>query len=186
MSKYLELSEEINALDSLDKAHFFITRLKDDEEINWKWTILCSHSALYGFAICALKGTDNVRVCGKDGRLIDFCETIKRIQKEEFMRMTVGSKWITLSLEQLEDIKKFHNTFRNNFEHYKPKGWLIETSGMPRIINSVLDIIHFLATESGNYVNINGKEKEMIEYLIASSKKILEEIGIIKDNNLIE
>jgi len=179
MSRYLELSEEINALDSLEKAHFFITKLKDDGEMNWKWIILCSHSALYGFAICALKGTDAMRVADKGGRLIAFCEAIKRIQSEEFMHMTVKSKWIALSSEQLEDIKKFHNTFRNNFEHYKPKGWLIETSGMPRIINNVLDIIHFLATESGNYVNINEREEEIIEYLIASSKKILEEISII-------
>ncbi len=179
MSKYLELSEEINALDSLEKAYFFITRLKDDGEMNWKWIILCSHSALYGFAICALKGTDAIRVVDKDGRLIAFCEAIKRIQSEEFMRMTVQSKWITLSSEQLEDIKKFHTTFRNNLEHYKPKGWSIETSGMPRIINNVLDIINFLAIKSGNYVNIDEKEKERIGYLIMFSKKILIEMGII-------
>lgn len=54
----INFTEEINAIDYLDKARYFLALVKQDP-INWKWVILALHGALYGFAICALRGAHN-------------------------------------------------------------------------------------------------------------------------------
>jgi hypothetical protein len=59
--KRLILSEEKNALDYLEKAYSFIVQATTDV-LAWKWVIISLHGALYGFAICALKGTNSYRV----------------------------------------------------------------------------------------------------------------------------
>jgi hypothetical protein len=60
-AQWLRLTEETNSLDYLEKTHLFIKQTEKDHTA-WKWVILSLHGALYGFAICALKGTDPERV----------------------------------------------------------------------------------------------------------------------------
>ena len=57
----LTIIAEINALDYLEKASFFISQTKEDS-LWWKWVTIALHGALYSFAICACKGTDYYRV----------------------------------------------------------------------------------------------------------------------------
>jgi hypothetical protein len=59
--EYVRFSEESNALDYLEKTVEFIRRV-DTNPTDWKWVTLSLHGALYGFMICALKGTDPDRV----------------------------------------------------------------------------------------------------------------------------
>ncbi len=54
--KWLRLTEEINALDYLEKASYYIRETEVDVYA-WKWVILALFGALYGFAICACKGS---------------------------------------------------------------------------------------------------------------------------------
>jgi hypothetical protein len=58
---YLEITEEINALDFLEKSYFYISQNKI-KSLDWKWISIALHGALYGFAICVLKGTNYERV----------------------------------------------------------------------------------------------------------------------------
>ncbi len=66
--KRLSLSEETNALDYLEQAYHY-TQQTEKKDIAWKWVILRLHGALYGFTICACKGTnpDNVIFKTKKG-----------------------------------------------------------------------------------------------------------------------
>ncbi len=59
--KYLSLTEETNALDYLEHAYQSVIET-EKKKMAWKWVIIALHGALYGFAICALKGTNWERV----------------------------------------------------------------------------------------------------------------------------
>jgi hypothetical protein len=51
---------------------------------------------------------------------------------------------LLLMPEQLKDIKRLHDHFRNNFAHFTPKGWSIEKAGLPRIVGAAIDAAEVL------------------------------------------
>jgi hypothetical protein len=55
--RWLTFTEETNALDYLNRAAQFIRETATDDDA-WKWVVIALHGSLYGFAICACKGTD--------------------------------------------------------------------------------------------------------------------------------
>jgi len=67
------------------------------------------------------------------------------------MHQNVQSKVLQLSEDEKWAIEKISRTLRNNFEHYLPRLWSIEVSGMPLIVRHVSRVIRFLALESGNF-----------------------------------
>jgi len=245
-TRYLRLTEEKNALDYLEKAYHYIHEVKKNT-LAWKWAILTLHGALYGFAICALKGTSPPRVIdqrkiyenlenlpigikkggfpksinkikydelkkhlsfkgimSKDEKeelislsndikykkaieelfnksnnrnLISFNEAIKRCQDPNYMRMTYQSKPLQLTDQQNDSIKRLKEDFRDNFEHFKPMGLSIEVSGMPQIAINILNVIRFLALDSGNYVNLTTSQQRKIKSIAYQSKQILKRLG---------
>jgi hypothetical protein len=185
--KWLSFSEETNAIDYLEHAYRYI--YETEKNINaWKWVILSLHGALYGFAICALKGTnpDNVTFETKKGekRLIGFYESLKRCQDPKWMKMKVMSKHLQLSDQQKESIRILKEWLRNEFEHYMPKGWLIEIHGIPQIVLDVLEVIRFLALETGNYICLSEAQKRKINSLIFQSKRSLKQSQLYKEFKL--
>jgi hypothetical protein len=72
---YVTFTEETNALDYLERAAQFIREAATDDHA-WKWAAIALYGSLYGFAICACKGTDyhNVTYQTKLGgrKLISF------------------------------------------------------------------------------------------------------------------
>lgn len=187
--KYLCFSEETNALDYLEQAYHYI--YKTEININaWKWVILTLHGALYGSAICACKGTnpDNVKKKTKKGiikqKLISLDEALELCQDPSWMRMTIDSKYLQLSDQQRESIWKLKHLLRNNFEHYIPKGWSIEIHGMPQIALDVLEVIRFLALETGNYVHLNEAQKRRIKSIVFQSKRNLKQSQLYKEFKL--
>jgi hypothetical protein len=241
---WLQLTEETNALDYLDKAVLYI-RETQTTPTAWKWVILGLHGALYGFAICALKGTNPERVAdfrsrhkssvslkalpnalGEEGfprgvaikyrpdreqidftgtmslndcemllglseeekyqkaiktlfaqsqRLISFPEAIKRCQDPRYMQMTIMSKWLEPTADQTEAIEKLHGLFRNSFLHYKPMAWSIELHGQPNLSMHILDIIRFLALNTGNYVHLASSQRRKVKSLVSQAKRILKQ-----------
>lgn len=186
--KYLRLSEETNALDYLERAYSYIQQVEGDI-LAWKWVVLALHGALYGFAICACRGTnpDNVTYKTKKGieRLISFNEALKRCQNPNWMNMTIMSKHLKLTDQQRESISKLKRRFRDAFEHYIPKGWSIEAHGMPQITIDVLEVIRFLALDTGNYVHLNQTQKKRIKSIVYQSKRLLRNSKLYKETKLL-
>lgn len=180
----LELTEEINALDYLEKANYFIQKT-NKSKIAWKWVILSLHDALYGFVICSLRGCnpDNVLQREKTNeiktpeRLISFYEAIKQSQNKKI----VGIKHLTLTDKQKESVYKLNKLFRNNFVHYKPMNWVIEINGMPLIAIDILNIINFFALHEHTVVNLKFSEIEKIKSYISRSIKALQNHKLCKD-----
>lgn len=254
-AKFLRLTEEKNALDFLEKAGRFILETENNS-ISWKWVVLSLHGTLYGFAICACKGTNPERVIdfsrkgrvaheletlpdeietegfpqnvkinydpikrriifkgvmsdkvrrlliglskndlyqvaineiyGKSHRLINFGEALKRCQDPSWMQMTLISKPLQLSDQQKESIEILKHLLRNNFEHYIPKAWSIEIHGMPQITIDVLDVIRFLAVETGNYIHLNSTQIRKVKSIVYQSKRFLKKSRLYKEAVLAE
>jgi len=173
-AKWLRLTAETNALDFLERAGQFILKT-EESPIFWKWVVLSLHSALYGFAICACKGTnpDNVVFRTKKGerKLIRFDDALKKCQDDNLMNMLYGSKALVLSRNQVQSIELLKKQLRNNFEHYIPKGWSIELHGLPRMTIDVLNVIRFLAVETGTYIHLNTSQIRKVKSIVFKSKR---------------
>jgi hypothetical protein len=175
MGNWLRLDEKENAIDFLEKTGCFLETIPD--ETRWKWVSISLHGALYGFAICALKGSSaELRrvVYDKKGErwVIGIRCAIAWCQDEKRMRQYTISKALTLSPDEESAICLLIDQLRNNFEHFDPKGWSIEISGMPKIVRHVLRVIEFLVLESGN-ITLDDKQMDRFNAAVGRIKAAL-------------
>jgi hypothetical protein len=188
-SKWLRLSEETNAFDYLERAAGFIRETEQNKteqnKLAWKWVVLSLHSALYGFAICACKGTNNDNVTTKtkkgDRPLISFHNAIERCQDPACMRMLMHSQPLVLSTAQKESIRLLKKELRNPMEHYVPMGWSIEIHCMPQIAIDVLDVIRFLAVDTRTRIHLTQEQIKKIKSLVFQSKKFLKKSKLYQE-----
>jgi hypothetical protein len=179
------VSEQLTHLESTDNPHY------------WTWVIVGLHNALQGFMVLALRGTNNINVLTEDcarewlaayerrdgkypeQKLDKFLNLYKKI-KSDRMQMYVNSRSFTPSGTQGKSVKQL-NRFRNDFVHFVPKGWLIETSGLPQITDDCLNIISFLALECGNVFweeqALETQAKSLIENAKQSTRLIRQAYG---------
>ena len=187
--KWLRFTAETNALDLLERAGQFIQQTESDIKA-WKWVILALHGALYGFAICACRSTnlENIIYRTKNGteRLITLDKALLICQDKEWMETLYGGKPLILTARQKYSIKMLKKSLRNNFEHFKPKGWSIEIHGLPDIAIDILDIIRFLAVETFRYQHLNQSQRRRIKSIIFQSKKWLKKSTLYQEALLAE
>lgn len=180
----MTFTEETNALDYLQRAVSFIRECAQDDTA-WKWVIIALHGSLYGFAICALKGTDAYSVSReqKDGsrRLISFPEAIKACQDPDRMKMTVFSRPLVLTADQKRAIDKLQKDLRNPFEHYNPSLWSIEIHGITALAIHCLRVIKFLALDTGNYVHLTEEEQNRVRGLVSAGIEQLGAMALHRD-----
>lgn len=181
--KFLRITELSNAIDYLRQVVSFIDKV-NNEPMMWKWVVIALHGALYSFTICACKGTNPDRVTRQRKKgtwLISFPEALRKCQNSEFMMLYYNSKKLVLNRDQRKAIRMLKETLRNEFEHYIPKGWYIELNGMPAITYHVLDVISFLALETGNVTYYKKVKRKKVESLLHQSKKLLSETRLWKE-----
>lgn len=68
---------------------FFLEHLP--EATKWKWVVISLHQALYGFLICALRGSSWRNVLDKNGRLIGIWEALRRAKDQIYMTPVAGT-----------------------------------------------------------------------------------------------
>lgn len=174
---YLEIDEELNAVDYLLRARREIAAVTEDK-LAWKWAIIALHGALYGFAVCALRQTDPDRVVyriGKDKdieRLIGAEEAFKRCQSPEWL-----SPSLLLSEHEAHAIDTLRENYRNNFEHFIPLTWLIREQILAEMCLAVLRPLRFLALEASIYVSIDEDRRSKIEQAINGCSNSLQAIS---------
>ena len=187
--KWLRFTAETNALDYLDRAGKFIQQTASDIKA-WKWVILALHGALYGFAICACRSTshENIIYRMKNGieRLITLDKALLICQDSEWMGTLYGGKPLVLTESQKYSIKILKKSLRNNFEHFKPKGWSIEIHGLPGMSMDILDVVRFLSVETFRYQHLNTTQRRRIKSIIFQSKKLLKKSTLYQEVLLAE
>jgi hypothetical protein len=83
------LDEKHNALDYLEMGVRYLLEVERTPWA-WKWVCISLHGALYGFGVCAVKGTNDNSVIRGDGKLLGFDEILKRCKDERFMERCMG------------------------------------------------------------------------------------------------
>lgn len=163
LPEYIRFDEVADVVSSVNLGARLVTQLETESHL-WKWMIVATHSALQGAFVCAMSGSAGVGALDKKSqnavnthieesrtndeaqwpqvRLADFNELLKRAEQAECMNYLGGTP-LTLTKQEREDLKRLHKVFRNNFIHFTPKGWSIESVGLPRII-----LTAFKATET--------------------------------------
>lgn len=182
MNESFQLDEESNALDYLEVAIDSLRKVDARELIAWKWFVIAAHGALYGFAVAAARGTDwhSVTFERKDGShgLLSFDEVIKLCENPNHMKMLVHSKPLILTSEQRKSIEYLKDQLRNEFQHFVPKGWVLYVGGLPRIAYRVLEVIRFLALETGTYVHLDEKQQGKVVALVDEGQAICERVRV--------
>lgn len=147
---WLRTDEREDAVCSLEWA-LALARRVDGEPHVWKWTILALHNAAQGYMVLALtKGngllTLRPRIAKKwmeayEGRgdfptekLDEFLELYAKVKQSAYF-----SSPFAASGAQDKSIARL-NSLRNDFVHFTPKGWSIELSGLPGMVDHVTDL----------------------------------------------
>lgn len=179
-AKHVTFTEETNALDYLEKACEAIRRLTRDHK-EWKCVVIGLHGALYGFAICAVKGTDWSRVTIRPDsrRLIAFDEAIKRCQSSDWITQYTHSRTVRLTDEQ-KDAIRFLKRVRNQIEHYVPLHWSIEEHDLSISAIDELDVVRALALDTGT-VRLNQTQRQSVESCTRKAKQVLKSTQLYKD-----
>ncbi len=175
-AKWMRYDERTNALDYLEKCYNFIKTVEKERQ-NWKWVIITLHSAIYGFAISACRGTNYQSVIIKTPKgheiLIDFDEAMKRCQDTRWMMVNTDYKLFKLSPQQKESLRSLHKVFRNNFEHFTPKSWSIEIHDMPIMILDCLEILKYLVINSDVAWRLKSSGLRRVKSILFNSRKII-------------
>lgn len=234
-----------NAIDNVEMAGFFLRSIPTDWR--WKWCIIATHQALYGFLICALQGTapiltvternisefpsvgqnhiigachawqanglSNAEITDKlialiaanpkkknSGYVVKESTVEKWLKerpkligiKEALARMCatqpntgepfnedrndylpwLDSRRLVLSGSEKQAIDNLIWKFRNEFEHFIPTSWDINTALFPSMLIHVFRAIRFIALES----NCIGFDEEQLERIIKALDDIQAEL----------
>lgn len=141
---YVRFDCEKNALDSLRRALEFMVKAESEPDY-WKWFVISLHSALYGFAISAIRGTDADRVKDRTGKLIKFQVAIERCKTQEWTHQY--GRPLTWTEERRKAIRAI-TTLRNGFEHFRAISWSIEKAYILMHSLEYFKIIDELASNS--------------------------------------
>ena len=182
-AKWLRIEEHTNALDYLEKIYLYLLN-PDKHHYSWKWIMICLHGAMYGFAISACKGSNSESVIEHTKRgekLIYFNTALKRCQDINWMRYAMADKVLVLNDSQKKSIKRMNMTFRNEFEHFKPKGWSIEFHDFPIIVLGCLDVIRMLSVDTDTKYRLGESKLRRTKSLIYQSKKIIIQSDLYKE-----
>lgn len=164
MQKFISYTEELNAIDYLEKTATYLFSIRNNIE-DWKWVFISLHGALYSFAIIVARGVSDIDVI-RGNRVIGVWSALKECVKKGVL--------INEDIEE-ECLKRFIEEFRGGFEHYKPGFWSIQESGLRKITKCVFEIVCKLII-SHSHFNYDVGEKERLEL---SLSKIKEELQVL-------
>ena len=71
-------------------------------------------------------------------------------------------------------MRKLVKEFRNEFAHFRPKGWSIEVSGMPALLAHVLRVIDHLALKSDTITYYDDTAQERTQQAISRLRTALQ------------
>lgn len=157
---YIEFDEYSDALYSLRHAAFFCAETARDRTM-WKWAIIALHNALQGAMICHLSGTAGLGALEKDSikAALDWHEGDRMGQSQPYPKEKVAPANVLFkrlsgqasthegaggpiktSKQEVSSFERLH-ALRNDFSHFTPKSWIIETSGLAQIFGGISQIL---------------------------------------------
>lgn len=104
--------------------------------------------------------------------LISLDEALRRVKRKDCLPSLINVQPLVTTKEEDDAIRRLTKEFRNEFEHFAPKGWIVFTSILPPIAKSILRVIHFLVLES-NCVNMSSEQEQRIKTALAKIENLL-------------
>lgn len=191
--EYLRVDEREDAINALEHAAHTVESL-EKHPLDWKRVIIAIHNALQGALVCTLSGTHgtgalNDKSMKEMWKWFEASRTdsnarypkewlappivlYERAKKPDYMS-EFGGLPLKTTEEQDADVGRLNN-LRRGFMHFTPKGWSIETAGLPRIIlNATIIIETLLVSHPANTFRIDPKDKARIEHAIGKLRRLL-------------
>ncbi len=183
-----EMNEAIRALEFVESN---ILKVIFDSYY-WKWIIIAIHNSMQNFMVCGVPSSSKLNILNKrsakkmqqyyngetdeypEEKLEYFINLYNRI-KSDVMLIYEHSKKFVSNEKQDDNITKLHH-FRNNFIHFVPKGLLIDVREFPDYVDTSVEVIKFLAFESGNIFYPDDGTCEKIRQLVNDVKIKLDTI----------
>lgn len=104
--------------------------------------------------------------------LIGLDEALRRVKRKNCLPSLDNARPLVTTPEEDDAIRLLAKEFRNQFEHFAPKGWTIFTSVFPPIARNVLRVIHFLVFES-NCANISVEQEQRAKVALVKVEGLL-------------
>lgn len=185
---YLRTSEGEDVIASLELCHDCLHQLME-KPTYWKWLILSLHNAVQGTMVCHLSGTAQLGALEKKHahhwldfltrprcdqptpkeRLADFMELLSRLLSPTNQLEAAGPV-ICVTDSQKRSLKKL-NQLRREFTHFTPKGWSIELSGMPAIIEDAVSIMEAAAAAPWAFRHLDENDAKRLADLLSEIKR---------------
>lgn len=194
MARYLLTDEYEEAISALEMVTESLEKARVDA-YRWKWVLIALHSAVQGFMVLALRGSNNLAVLKKknavkwseafrNNRLLpDECldtypNLYSKVQNAELMQKYTYSIVFNPSGSQDHSIKML-NRLRNEFIHFVPKGWRLEVSELPTMVIDCLSFINFLGWQCGNVLWYDPDVELRAKAAVASAQTIATELSML-------
>ncbi len=79
----------------------------------------------------------------------------------------------TLTEQQENDVRRLHNEFRNTFSHFTPQSRYIRELGLPRMIESAIDLIESAMKHSNAAYRMDETQKRRLADNLAKARAAL-------------
>ena len=159
---YLETNTHAEAVRSLEFAAIQAKTIANDLYA-WKWVLISLHNAAQSIMVLAMwNGNGLLSMSEKDAQkwLIAYRDgtTYPKIYLDTFLNLYekckkpenfgyCGSVPFSATTNHNLSFTEL-NKFRNEFIHFTPKGWSLETLGLPSLVKDVLALIEFFGWHS--------------------------------------
>jgi hypothetical protein len=149
---------------------------------NWKWMILAAQNGLQGALVCAIQDTSGTNILETKSatKVLRYLEALEGDIPQERMAdfMTLFRRYRKMypckgTIQQLKQIRRLHQEFRNDFAHFVPKGWSIELAGLPAIIETALKLIEEAMNQDQVLMRLSGNRKRRLERNLAATRSAL-------------
>jgi hypothetical protein len=118
------------------------------------------------------KGEETIRDWISNPYLISLDEALRRVKRKDCLPSLVNAQPLMTTAEEDDAIRRLTKEFRNDFEHFAPKGWVVFTSIFSPLASSVLRVIRFLEFES-NCVNMSPEKEQRVKNALAKIEQLI-------------
>jgi len=168
LDDWLRTNQLTDSVESLEMTLQVASDVSKGQTQQWKWLIVSLHNALQGFLVCSLfagnpvnvlvekhakewiEAANNGKPLPKRRRLLHFKALLRNAEDGSLM-MKIGRKPLCLDKEQRLSVLGLHK-YRNELVHFLPMSRSIDARGLPEIATHCVEVIKFLALDSGNTV----------------------------------
>jgi len=165
MERWLRTDEQQEVISSLRMVLRSMELVSEDLD-HWKWAVIALHNSVQGAMVMSLRAGNDFRVMPEKlarqcyqahrdnktwpkAKMDSFPNLYKKVQSQESMGFYIHSRALPSDANRDRCVTKLLD-LRNSFIHFVPQGWSLEVSGLPKVCETIFEMIHFLCWESGN------------------------------------